>query len=94
MAWTDFLNFGSSQDGVDAWKGNEQSRISSLLKGGAGTLEGLFADEEERKRMNQELALKKAELQQSYLNSLPAQMQARQQARQRASTLASLAGLF
>lgn len=94
MAWTDYLSWGNSQDGVDPWKGREQDRMSSLLKGGAGTLEGIFADEEERKRRNQELALQKAELQQSYLNSLPAQMQARQQARQRASTLASLAGLF
>ena len=94
MAWTDYLSWGKGEGGADPWKGREQERVSSLLEGGAGTLEGLFADEEERKRRNQELALQKAELQQSYLNSLPAQMQARQQARQRASTLASLAGLF
>lgn len=94
MDWTDYLNWGKREDGVDPWKGREQDRMSSLLKGGSGTLEGLFADQEEENRRNHDLAVQRATLQQSYLNSLPAQMQARQQARQRASTLASLAGLF
>lgn len=99
MSWMDSYGGGTGwrwgdKNTVDPNAGSEQDRIGTMIKGGAGTLNGLFNDAADQRQGVQDTAYKNAQLMQAYQNNLPAMFAARQKARMRTSGLASLSGLY